>query len=347
MYSPTQRSLTLVSLKQVNQSVLQIMPPVELSNGSTTLIDTTRVSDSIKTTVSHNGEKRGHFDFNDPKKIIKWENYLNFNNRPVKDAIVFTDVLQNNQVYHPESLKFFRYTVDSNGRTVLGDDITKDLSITPTVDIAKTTNEDQTESQTTTLTVRIDGANLKALGSDQRIAIIFETDIKDVEAPQEVINTAQVTYDDYKTEITAKVKVSDGQRCCEVQPGAIDIDATGNVKIPWQIDINQRRSKLQETIQVQDLLNDTHLYLPETLNVYKVVYDKDGTRTSEQAELLEPNQYSVTYLNYATDGKTVLDGPINEPHRQGFKLEIPVTKGNEYASFKVTYQTESIVSKVV
>lgn len=318
---------------------------VELSNGSTTLIDTTRVSDSIKTTVSHNGEKRGHFDFNDPKKIIKWENYLNFNNRPVKDAIVFTDVLQNNQVYHPESLKFFRYTVDSNGRTVLGDDITKDLSITPTVDIAKTINEDQTESRTTTLTVRIDGANLKALGSDQRIAIIFETDIKDVEAPQEVINTAQVTYDDYPTEITAKVKVSDGHHVVKSSPGAIDIDASGNVKIPWQIDINQRRSKLQETIQVQDLLNDTHLYLPETLKVYKVVYDSTGRELPEKAELLEPNQYSVTYLNYATDGKTVLDGPINEPHRQGFKLEIPVTKGNEYASFKVTYQTESIVSE--
>ncbi|CAM3617847.1 SpaA isopeptide-forming pilin-related protein [Erysipelothrix anatis] len=318
---------------------------VELSNGSTTLIDTTRVSESIRTTVSHNGEKRGHFDFNDPKKIIKWENYLNFNNRPVKDAIVFTDVLQDNQVYHRESLKFFRYTVDANGRTVLGDDISNDLSITPTVDIAKTINDDQTESQTTTLTIRIDGDNLKALGSDQRIAIIFETDIKDVEAPQEVINTAQVTYDDYKTDITAKVKVSDGQHVVKSSPGAIDIDASGNVKIPWQIDINQRRSKLQETIQVQDLLNDTHLYLPETLKVYKVVYDSTGQEIPEKAELLEPNQYSVTYLNYANDGKTVLDGPINEPHRQGFKLKTPVTKGNEYASFKVTYQTESIVSE--
>lgn len=262
-----------------------------------------------RTEVKYNGFKKG--EYNATSKQITWTVGVNYNSKPIGQAIV-EDLLESNQKLDSVTLAVYKMVIAPNGTVTLGS----------TVDASA-------------YEYQIDASNKLTLAFKQAISepytIVFRTSLEGQLINKTVNNTAKLF--DGKTRVS-----SDLLGIVTITHGGEYVSKKGlqsGDKINWTIMINQGQSTLNDA-ELVDTPTENQLLLLDTFHLFKTIVASNGDVT-KGAELTKGTDYT---LNIDTDdkGKQTLRLKFVNPIHSAYILE--------YQSLIVANDKDTVSNKV-
>ncbi|PAF18659.1 SpaA isopeptide-forming pilin-related protein [Terribacillus saccharophilus] len=239
-------------------------------------------------------DKAGKTDRGYNAKEITWTVDFNKQLKTIEDAVL-KDPLEANQQLQPDSIKVYKLDVQLDGSVKQGEEVNPS---------AYTVQEEPFQ------------INLGQLKDAYRVE--FKTDITDAEGTT-YKNTATLTGSNIEDlPASASVGVSRGKPLAK---RSVAYDAAKQT-ITWEIQYNYNEKTIQQQDAVlEDLFDDSHTLLRDSLKVEKITIGENGQETEAEA-----------YLNYQVKEQPSAEG------KRGFQLQFKEDIQNAY---KITYQTKA------
>jgi uncharacterized surface anchored protein len=250
----------------------------------------------------NNGKKNGSYD--PVNKVITWSTYLGYASTPLKNG-VFTDqitspAINQQQTYIPFSLHIYHYSVDAQGTTTKGAELTPaEYSLFSIDDPAPGQPTATPPGNNNTITVRF--PDIPNPGSNDRYLIEFQTSVGDVVggAQQDVAGTYNNTaylHNDNSVDHTYPSSVSPWSGGKMVNKSGVQ----GNDGyLYWTVQINPAQSTTSNVVVHDAPVNNSsssQTIQTDTIQVYPAVVAADGTLTPDTEHPLTgvPSPASIT-----------------------------------------------------
>ncbi|ASA19660.1 collagen binding domain-containing protein [Paenibacillus donghaensis] len=255
--------------------------------------------------VKKNGYKNG--SYNPASKQISWEIGLNYNSKPLQNAVL-TDVIQSNQQMEKSSIKVYALTISENGTPQQGNELSSTLY--------------KVEYDESSKLLKISFNN----PISTPYLVKFTTSLKGQLTEDKTISNTAKLLDGTKAvskDLTATVTIPYGGEYAEksgVRSGS---------KVNWTIHINRNQSYVQNAV-ITDESSSNLMLLPSSFHLYNTLRE----------ELVKDKDYSLAITTDEVSGKQTFVLKFHKAIEEVYVLEYQTLFAVEKEGEEVTNTVE-------
>ena len=273
----------------------------------------------LSDTAFNNGKKEGTLDRQ--KREISWKIYTNYLSVDKGSNIIIEDTYDSGQHLLEDSFVVTKYKLDASGNTVKdGTALIKDTDYTLEpyengLGFKVTITKNPQDPYVIEYTTKVDG--LSKANYNNKATVIKGASSASYEA--------KVSYPDYNN---------------FVEKAATDVDSNMKVypddEINWKVALNKSLSEVQNAI-FTDVISSGHVYLNDSLKVYKITNISTGTR-----EIVDPASGEYTLISVAGSSAgewnltVIFNGTITSKYEIEYKTVVTAKTGVIKNSAKLT-----------